>query len=616
MCGILLTNKDIKNYNLKHVLEFLEKRGPDSTSVKYIQDYTFIHTLLSMTGPPTEQPFYNNDKSTICIFNGEIYNFEEFGDYKSDGECLVPLYEKYGDEFISKLDGEFAIILMDFSKNKLIYSTDIFGTRPLWIAFDGSEFGISTYKSCLDRIGLTNNYQILANKTVVVDLVKMKIVKEKRIHTFDLTQYKTNNLRTMKYENFNDINCKEYYICISLKNCKFNSNEYFKIRDIMNYYNFVPNIIKCDNYEIFMDLPNIKFVKFGINNFESRVEITNILDITIDKIRDNLFDHKLFDDNYTIYKGINPEVTIYILTIENNQFKYALESVLKQNISCIINIIKNKLPVDALNAMLNGCKTTFYIQVDEDMIFLNSRCAEEMVTFFKSLDMEKYWLNYYNLYDSNFGVTKNKIVGAIKIFNSKLLKKYNLFYDDKNQYAIDRLFREKTKKLNLLTFEKHDILGYHQKNLGKNDMILRLSKISHELTNPLVYTLKYGYNLLQKYLSMYDFDELIFNINYILCTLKLNRNDFFEKINKIKILPIDYNYMPDINKLNISNFDKLKKISVNNSINIKTLDNKPPSFYNIKTDNNFFALVGIIHGIVNSYEYNFTKYDLKQFDML
>ena len=132
----------------------------------------------------------NNDKSTICIFNGEIYNFEEFGDYKSDGECLVPLYEKYGDEFISKLDGEFAIILMDFSKNKLIYSTDIFGTRPLWMAFDGSEFGISTYKSCLDRIGLTNNYQILANKTVVFDLTEMKIVKEKRVHTFDLTQHK------------------------------------------------------------------------------------------------------------------------------------------------------------------------------------------------------------------------------------------------------------------------------------------------------------------------------------------------------------------------------------------------------------------------------------------
>ena len=172
MCGILFTNFDITSLNIKHIIEFLQKRGPDLTNIKKIREYTFIHTLLSMTGPLTEQPFFNNDNSVICIFNGEIYNFEEFGNYKSDGECLIPLYEKYGDEFISKLDGEFAVCLVDFNKNKLILSTDIFGTRPLWIGFNEKKFGISTYKSCLDRINLPNNFQILANKTYIVELFK------------------------------------------------------------------------------------------------------------------------------------------------------------------------------------------------------------------------------------------------------------------------------------------------------------------------------------------------------------------------------------------------------------------------------------------------------------
>ena len=140
MCGILFTTKNIGSYDLNFILEFLKKRGPDNTNVKYINNYTFVHTLLSMTGPPTEQPFYNNNKDIICIFNGEIYNFEEFGNYKSDGECLVPLYEKYGIDFISKLDGEYALILADFTKNILIISTDIFGTRPLWIGFNNNEF--------------------------------------------------------------------------------------------------------------------------------------------------------------------------------------------------------------------------------------------------------------------------------------------------------------------------------------------------------------------------------------------------------------------------------------------------------------------------------------------
>lgn len=192
MCGILFTNFDISNLNINHVIEFLQKRGPDLTNIKKIREYTFVHTLLSMTGPLTEQPFFNSDNSVICIYNGEIYNFEEFGEFRSDGECLIPLYEKYGDDFISKLDGEFAVCLVDFNKNKLILSTDIFGTRPLWIGFDDKKFGISTYKSCLDRINLPNNFQILANKTYTIDLINIKIIQEKRVHTFDLRQYKTN----------------------------------------------------------------------------------------------------------------------------------------------------------------------------------------------------------------------------------------------------------------------------------------------------------------------------------------------------------------------------------------------------------------------------------------
>ena len=129
MCGILYTNKDLSKINLDYVLEFLKKRGPDSTNVKNIKDHTFVHTLLSMTGPVTEQPFYNNNESVICIFNGEIYNFEDFGDYKSDGECLIPLYEKYGNDFISHLDGEFAILLVDFSKDFLRELSNQFSSK-------------------------------------------------------------------------------------------------------------------------------------------------------------------------------------------------------------------------------------------------------------------------------------------------------------------------------------------------------------------------------------------------------------------------------------------------------------------------------------------------------
>ena len=123
VCGILLTNRGIEN--LPHIIEFLKFRGPDQTNTVSINDLNFIHTLLSMTGPPTPQPFVNEDETVIAFFNGEIYNFADFGEYSSDGECIIPLYEEFGSEFVKQLDGEFALAVADLNQDSLIFSTDV-----------------------------------------------------------------------------------------------------------------------------------------------------------------------------------------------------------------------------------------------------------------------------------------------------------------------------------------------------------------------------------------------------------------------------------------------------------------------------------------------------------
>ena len=96
MCSILFSSKEIDN--LEFVNERIKHRGPDYTGLLKQGQYTFVHNLLSITGDFTKQPFKDDD--VICIFNGEIYNYSSFGDYKSDGECLIPLYKKYGTEFV------------------------------------------------------------------------------------------------------------------------------------------------------------------------------------------------------------------------------------------------------------------------------------------------------------------------------------------------------------------------------------------------------------------------------------------------------------------------------------------------------------------------------------
>ena len=118
VCSILVTDKKIDNFD--EVNYFLKFRGPDDTNfiLDEVNNFSFVHNLLSITGDKTNQPFVQN--GVVCLYNGEIYNYKEFGDYDSDGCCLVDLYEEFGIEFVKKLDGEFSICLLDFTNDKII----------------------------------------------------------------------------------------------------------------------------------------------------------------------------------------------------------------------------------------------------------------------------------------------------------------------------------------------------------------------------------------------------------------------------------------------------------------------------------------------------------------
>jgi asparagine synthase (glutamine-hydrolysing) len=128
MCSFVFSDKKI--INLDKINFFNKFRGPDYTNLYERSGFSFIHNLLSITGNFTLQPFIDDD--IICLYNGEIYDFEKFGNYKSDGECLIPLYKKFGPSFIKELDGEFAIFLIDFKSNTLVISSDTFKTKPIF----------------------------------------------------------------------------------------------------------------------------------------------------------------------------------------------------------------------------------------------------------------------------------------------------------------------------------------------------------------------------------------------------------------------------------------------------------------------------------------------------
>ena len=117
MCGLIVC----ENENVEVRKNLLQKRGPDAVAIVKTEEEAFIFNRLSIMDPGESgmQPFKINDHILVC--NGEIYNEmvlkKEITDYvfksSSDCEVLLPLYLKFGTQFFSMLDAEFAIVLKD-----------------------------------------------------------------------------------------------------------------------------------------------------------------------------------------------------------------------------------------------------------------------------------------------------------------------------------------------------------------------------------------------------------------------------------------------------------------------------------------------------------------------
>lgn len=186
MCSFLVTNKEVQD--LEAVNRFQKMRGPDLTNTTCVEGVTFVHNLLSITGEVTPQPF--TEEGVVALFNGEIYNYRSFGNVRSDGEVIVPSYRKDGVSCIQKFDGEFAIVIIDQKTKSLILATDAFGTKPLFYARDGKEFGVASYQSALKKLGFKHIERIPENTICTYDLETGRVREKLPVHTFSCEQKK------------------------------------------------------------------------------------------------------------------------------------------------------------------------------------------------------------------------------------------------------------------------------------------------------------------------------------------------------------------------------------------------------------------------------------------
>ncbi|RYH74578.1 asparagine synthase (glutamine-hydrolyzing) [Meridianimaribacter flavus] len=161
MCGIngiILKNKTDDSFvkqQLSVMNHLIIHRGPDAEGVftNNSKNYTIGMAMrrLSIIDLNTgNQPMFSKDKNIAIVFNGEIYNFKTLRNelelkgttFKttSDTEVILKLYETYGADCFSKLDGMFGFSIYDYTKNKVFIARDFFGEKPLYYTNTSNQF--------------------------------------------------------------------------------------------------------------------------------------------------------------------------------------------------------------------------------------------------------------------------------------------------------------------------------------------------------------------------------------------------------------------------------------------------------------------------------------------
>ncbi len=150
MCGIAGFYGFEDQKLIEKISDEIAHRGPDGQGQFSDQLVTLLNRRLAIIDLKTgDQPKYNDDKSIIVIYNGEIYNYRELREQlkkknhkfstESDTEVIVRGYEEWGDQCFDRFNGMFAIALYDKNKHKLILVRDHFGIKPLYYSIIGQK---------------------------------------------------------------------------------------------------------------------------------------------------------------------------------------------------------------------------------------------------------------------------------------------------------------------------------------------------------------------------------------------------------------------------------------------------------------------------------------------
>jgi asparagine synthase (glutamine-hydrolysing) len=172
MCGIcgVFAFAQRGHYNVEAMVSTMKHRGPDDSGIFQEGGIALGMARLAIIDltPTGHQPMSNGDGSVWIVYNGETYNFREEREIlikkghsfksTSDTEVVLQMYETYGDDFLLRMRGMFALAIYDKrggpGRERLLLARDHLGIKPLLFARTGGRIIFASEMKALLASGL------------------------------------------------------------------------------------------------------------------------------------------------------------------------------------------------------------------------------------------------------------------------------------------------------------------------------------------------------------------------------------------------------------------------------------------------------------------------------
>lgn len=178
MCGIFSLSGNgapVRPESVTAALDSLRPRGPDGEGRWFSADgrQALGHRRLGIVDlAGGAQPLHSEDGRIHIVVNGEFYGHDDIRAgltarghvfaTRSDSEVALHLYEEYGPDFLRHLRGEFALVLYDETRGRLLAARDRFGIKPLCYAESTDGFCIASEAKAIMAAGIAPAWDRLA----------------------------------------------------------------------------------------------------------------------------------------------------------------------------------------------------------------------------------------------------------------------------------------------------------------------------------------------------------------------------------------------------------------------------------------------------------------------